>query len=257
MEGPKTPRGEEYKQRYPEQLKAKLAVARDAEGNPNWEPFEVAEEWGKRMEKYPWYVGMVPNGSKMKGYSKPITEDSSASDMDLVMLFDQSKTDYEEEHIWNQADEEKRNLDHELKSVPDSSEALMRALWRADLHCVDVSERQARTFIEGTHNKNEFFGVWYLFGPAKGGRVEEYRQKFRDMFREQPEPTQQKIIQRLTSHMVENETSRWFAMTGRTETKEYGKFDFKRWKSVFPERSKMWQERIEKILDANEQSSVK
>lgn len=54
----------------------------DAFGGENTEAWEFIRSLDKKLSRYPWYVGLSPFGSTLKGYS------TSASDVDLTILYD-------------------------------------------------------------------------------------------------------------------------------------------------------------------------
>lgn len=69
----------------PESFKEKLYDPRDVEGNPNIRVLELIREIEEKFKNNPAFVGIVPRGSTVHGYS------TETSDLDLLILFDSSK----------------------------------------------------------------------------------------------------------------------------------------------------------------------
>ncbi|MES2436652.1 MAG: hypothetical protein V4519_01455 [Patescibacteria group bacterium] len=61
----------------------KLYSPRDIDGNKNSEIIEQVRDLEERLTPYPWFIGVSPFGSTMKGYS------NEESDLDVRILYDE------------------------------------------------------------------------------------------------------------------------------------------------------------------------
>ncbi|MBI2035803.1 MAG: nucleotidyltransferase domain-containing protein [Candidatus Liptonbacteria bacterium] len=75
----------------PESFEGKLYNPRDVEGKPNTEALEQLRDVEKDLKNNPAFIGIVPGGSRIKGYS------IEGSDIDVLILFDSSKIDSEKD----------------------------------------------------------------------------------------------------------------------------------------------------------------
>lgn len=230
MEGPKTPRGEQYRERYPDQVETKLFIARDKNGAPNETLFREGRLLDSRMAKYPWYVGVVPNGSGMKGYSEPRTR-YGGSDIDMVVLMDDTKAG-------NVSARE--TLDRECGQPTGERGGYY------DFHIADVSEPEIREFITDPTVPNRIFGVWNLFGPATGERIDQYRALFRNIFLSHSPAERVHIVDKLVESIRHAEETRLDVMQQRT--KKSGTMESPITQETLLQRSDMWRARINKIL---------
>lgn len=68
-----------------ESFEKKLYIPRNSEGEPNQRTLEIIRELEEKFEQNPAFIGIVPRGSTVHGYS------TERSDIDLLILFDSSK----------------------------------------------------------------------------------------------------------------------------------------------------------------------
>lgn len=226
-----TEKAARYKEKYPEASKRRLHIPRDKEGEPNPEVFEVARTLEKKLAEYPFFIGLAPYGSRMKGYS------SESSDVDIVIFYDSSKTPEED---WQEVfDDFKQNADQTAAPLAAKAEQ------EINFNYHDLSPRRIKQYLV-TANPSEYLATMALGDfceIAVGPKVEEYRKSIGDELKKQPEEKRKQAIEGIVAMLMAREKTKMEGSVSRRIPEVVGQEQ-----EILEAREKLWQERVEKVL---------
>ncbi len=230
-QAPKTPRGDEYRQRALKSREGKLYNPRNIEGEPNWEMFEVAKRLESALGKYSWFIGLTLYGSKMMGYS------NEKSDTDIGIFYDSDETPPGQ--VLKDIAKERADLGL------DEARSGFDTLLSHEMKIYDLSLGRMKYLIRGEDGLG--YMTFSLFcGPAIGQRVQEYRKMLGEEIKKLPDEKRKQFIRELGGMLSSLDRASY-------STREKRKLPVS---SQFPEivkpRLDLWERRALKVLGLQE-----
>jgi|SRR3989344_174255 len=102
-------------------FRKRVLITEDLEGNPQEKMFAIRSKLIEELRQYPWFVGVAPFGSRIKGYAKPLVivdgGYDSGSDSDFTVYYDLSKAGDERNDVFDRIREAKEKVSD---VIPDS-----------------------------------------------------------------------------------------------------------------------------------------
>lgn len=220
-EVPKTPRGQEYTDNFSEVVGKKLYNARNTEVAPNLEPFKIAHELDEALREFPAYVGVVPYGSTMHGYS------DAASDVDIAVFVDH---EIESRSLYNKASEIAQKYGQHVRVA---TYDLDRFTMANIVHQRDGIGRVALALFCGR-----------VIGP----KVSEYRAMIAELIRQLPAEKRGDFIKLLSLNAAIYDLYGGYKASERISSLE-GKSEKELQKLYLEKRQPMWEKRIRNVFE--------
>lgn len=199
-----------------ESFEKKLYDPKDVEGVPNTRALELIREIEQKFENNPAFVGTVPRGSMVHGYS------TETSDLDLLILFDSSK-------IRKEFDDNSFQREYTQQGVQ-----LFFLDVNPDLVTHDLGLNPDR---EGIPIRN----LAALTEMVTGNRVNSYRKLIGRSFSELPSDSKEKIKKRVVDLLMDKEAYGAKKIARRIPDLEIEE------EQLLLKRRKLWEDRFDKV----------
>ncbi len=197
--------------------KEKLIIPRDLEGEPNAEVIKILRQFETELEKYEWFVAVVPFGSTSLGYN------NESSDIDVKIIYDVAQT------------ENDKNFREHIKGLKDNLEKSERVKIHTLLSIFNVDA------FDGEIAWNQLYTVENLAAFTRiaiGEKVESYREKIKQILGSLSVDEQEKVKGYILEHLlVEDEASFW-KLVGRKGLSPGSRNEFQE------NRKSLWTKRI-------------
>lgn len=213
----------------PESFEKKLFLARDIEGNPNYQEFKTIRLLETELSKDESFVGIAPFGSKMEGHSE-----QNKSDTDVLVLFDSGDNGKTGDrynllnkiNIWKNEDEKNRL---EIHPIPR-----------------DINIKELTLCLEQGLKEDYFESrlITALAGMSKivtGNKINNYRKLIAEKLNLLSLEKKEELADRIIKNIMRNEHMSFPKKETRLEN-----LKINYWK-IYDERKKMWKNRVQKI----------
>ena len=212
----------------------KLVDATDIEGVKNQEAFDIARDIEKKLSQFPNFVGVVPFGSRMKGYSSE--KEGSDYDMDILVDGDIEPANPSSvllSHLVDFLDEQygERGIRVHLNPILLTTNEILKEITYLDeprSQYVDMSS--FKPLLEADS----------LLSVGVGPKINIWREKIKNEISKLPLEKQEKMFQKFTDSLLQRDTSSLKKIPERIP-------DFNK-EEYLNARRELWTKRVHKIF---------
>ena len=222
-----------------ERMETKLYVARDIEGEPNREELEIVRKIEKELSVYPAVIGIEVFGSVVGGYG------NEESDIDIRILYDNSKFEDEEAHA-NFLTGAMKNIFPEWRGGPFVKDG-KEIHFVPEIISADLIVKRVKTAFEG---RPEDFNLFFeelasITGVVTGKKIDLYRKKIQEkLMKELSGDQQKKVAEGIIANLEINDTRSLEKKSARMP--ELSNEDHQ---EILKKRKEMWKKRVQRIWE--------
>jgi len=226
---------------FPKRFAEDLVFASDSRGKLEERIFEVARQLEKKFSKYPWFIGVAPFGSRVKGYSLP----NEGSDIDVAVLYDSSISGMSSGACWAFVQEEcksaEKDFDKNLVAVP------------YDLKLPKLETFLQRPLGKGIEAILFTGGLMHLCTTGFGPKVDEYARAIGDAINKLPIRNRTMVVNRITGDiLIDENKARVTEGKIRDRIRGMEKVSDEEFKGLVESRKSHWRKHVVEVLGIQE-----
>ena len=220
----------EYRQGFSGLLKNKLTIAQNKDGELSLDAYKAAEMMNNALSYKANFIGVMPHGSRLRGYSKP------DSDIDLVVLSENLPSGHPSSNFHNLVDRMAEAVGSEMhiKIHPDTE--------IVNPGVVHDPEFQRRLITGQPYDLRNF--AYLCSQNVIGPKIEDYRKRLRQKMKELPKKDIPFLIEAIANSVVDGEMKRMDRVVERIPD-----LPSTQALSVRVARKDLWREQIRRALE--------